>query len=93
MKVTITQDEARELSRRWLETTLDKPIEIDLLPVESFVARIGPEHKIALIKFARKIVEETISGTIVPAIDREGHKYFGLADAKHYVEKYFGWTP
>ena len=84
MKVTITQDEARELSRRWLETTLDQNIQIDLLPVESSVAHISPEHKIALIKFARQLATDICDNKVLAAT-------FGLAEAKKYVETYHGW--
>ena len=93
MKITLTQDEARELSRRWLETTLDQNLQIELLPVESFVPRIGPEHKIALIKFARTIANDLFNNKISPSIDsKDGHLYFDLAEAKKYVETNFGWT-
>ena len=92
MKITITQDEARELSRRWLETTLDQNIQIDLLPVESFVSRLGTEHKIALIKFARQVASDVFYNKIKPSVDpKDGRLYFGLAEAKRYVETSFGW--
>lgn len=93
MKITLTQDEARELSRRWLETTIDQNLEIELLPNESFVPRIGPEHKIALIKFARQVADDVFNKRVPPSTSPgTGHLFFGLAEAKKYVETHFGWT-
>lgn len=83
MKITLAQDEARELSRRWLETTLDQNIQVELLPTESFVSRLGSEHKIALIKFARTLAADIANGKVRPP-------EFGLAEAKKYVENYLG---
>ena len=93
MKITLTQDEARELSRRWLETTIDQNLQVELLPNESFVPQLGTEHKIALIKFARQLASDLFNNKISPSIDsKDGHLYFSLAEAKKYVETHFGWT-
>lgn len=89
MKITITQDEARELSRRWLETALDQNLQVELLPNESFVPRLGSEHKIALIKFARTVANDLFNNRLAPSIDpKDGHLYFSLAEAKKCVEDY-----
>lgn len=93
MKITLTQDEARDLSRRWLETHIDQDLQVDLLPPPpSYPDPIGSNHKIALIKFARQLASDLFNNKISPSIDpKDGHLYFGLAEAKKYVETYFGW--
>lgn len=92
MKITITQDEAREFSRRWLETALDKNPQIELLPTESVeFYKLDRQHKIELIKFARKVAEDVFNNRIAPSSDRDGHLFFNLNEAKKYVETCFGW--
>ena len=92
MKITITQDEARDLSRRWLETHIDQDLQVDLLPPPpSYPDPIGSNHKIALIKFARQLAADVFNNRIPPSTDSDGQLFFGLAEAKKYVETYFGW--
>jgi len=92
MKVTLTHHETLCFARDRLQKLVGKNIDLDF---ESSPPYNGPEkitsaNKIELIKFARRLFEDTITGNIVPAKDADGKLFFGLAEAKHYVEKYFG---
>lgn len=83
MMITLTQDEARELSRRWLETPLDQNIQVELLPNEAFSPRLGAEYRIALIKFARTLTADISACKIKPS-------EFDLSSANKYVVNYLG---
>lgn len=93
MKITLTKDEARELSWRWLETQIDQDLQVDLLlPPPPYPGSIGSNHKIELIKFARQVAADVFNNRIHSSTDSDGHLYVGLAEAKKYVETYFGRT-
>lgn len=97
MKITLNNHSTQKLALERLRqlfagTDITYIVDFDT-PKPPNTETLTSANKIELIKFARKLVEDTLAGVIVPAIDRDGHKYFGLADAKHYVEEHFGWTP
>lgn len=90
MKITITDYEAARLAHERLHQLLGEDQAIDITVDSSCVRnRITSANKIELIKFARQLVADALTGIIIPAKDADGSPFFGLADAKRYVEKYF----
>lgn len=91
MKVTLTHHETLCFAHERLQRLLGKGVDLDFesSPPYDSNSKITAANKIELIKFARRLVEDTLSGAITPAKDADGKLFFGLADAKHYVEKYF----
>lgn len=92
MKVTLTHHEtlcfARDRVQRLVGNSVDLDLEVS--PPYDGNFKITTANKIELIKFARQLVADALTGIIIPAKDADGKPFFGLADAKHYVEKYFG---
>ena len=93
MKVTLTHHETLCFARDRLQRLVGKDIDLDF---ESSPPYNGPEkitsaNKIELIKFARKVAEDAFNGKIVPCRDAQERPYFGLNEAKKYVETHYGW--
>ena len=91
MKVTLTHHETLCFAHERLHRLLGKDIDLDLesSPPYNGAEKITTANKIELIKFARTVAADMLAGNITPAKDADGKSYFGLAEAKHYVEKYF----
>lgn len=91
MKITLTHHETLCFAHERLHRLLGKDIDLDFesSPPYNGAEKITSANKIELVKFARQLVADALTGIIIPAKDADGSPFFGLADAKHYVEKYF----
>jgi hypothetical protein len=94
MNIEITKAEALMLARAQLQNNFYKHsifVSFADEPADDY-SKITSANKIELIKFARRLVEDTLSGAVTPAKDTNGKLYFGLAEAKRYVETYFNFS-
>ena len=95
MKVTLTHHETLCFARDRLQRLIGKDINLDFesSPPRDSNTRITSANKIELIRFARQFASDLFNNKLSPSIDsKDGHLYFGLAEAKKYVETHFGWT-
>ena len=91
MKVTLTHHETLCFARDRLQKLVGKNVDLDFesSPPYNSEAKITSANKIELIKFVRTVVADMLAGNITPGKDADGKLFLGLAEAKHYVEKYF----
>ena len=91
MNIEITKAEALNLASAQLRNSLyEYGIHVTLADeTADGCPKITSANKIELIKFARRVVADALTGIIIPAKDADGSPFFGLADAKRYVETYF----
>ena len=95
MKVTLTQHDALHIAAHRIKDMFpDLSITAEIMP-HALPPAAEPAHKITavhtveLIKFARRLAADIFEGKITACRDADGHPYFGIAEAKRYVEDYF----
>lgn len=97
MQIRMTEYEARKLLAENLSNSLkfgvDEIHPHDIIIEQSFVesgTNALREKKITLMKMLREFAEDLSNPQSVIKMRPEGG--VGLADTKHWIEKYFGWT-